>query len=362
MLQDHVEPTASLKMEIGGILAPDPDGDAIFKLQDQTKDTTTYFRVSSKVLQLASRVFVGMFSPYFQEGQKVLQKQCPVIEFEEDDAALMGLILNVLHYRAGDGDHVMNPESLARLSIHCDKYECVNALGAWVSHWFKNVKEMSQSSKEFGFMLLAAYMFNDSGKFMELSKAASKELAPGFSVEWEEEEMLAILPSSISSAITLRIKRTLDKLESKLQSVESSLRNSSRCYDTSQLFCIDCGRTLPGQAKKCHPCNNTTLPQKYCTSETRISDYFAVLRKVELWPTTVRFGIYSISDTAVRFTCAKAELKHSCSAGTSCPLLLNLNSLLERVDRIKRDMEGFCLRCVREDDEWEECHECTHMC
>jgi len=191
----------SLTNEIGDILKPDPDGDAVFKLQDQNNDTTAYFRVSSKVLRLASRVFVGMFGPYFQEGQKLLQGQCPVIELKDDDAPLMGLILNVLHYRAGGEDHVMNAERLARLAIHCDKYDCVNALGAWVTHWIKNVERMSQPPKEFGFMLLAAYMFNDSGKFMELSKAASTELAPGFSVEWEKEETLAILPACISSEL-----------------------------------------------------------------------------------------------------------------------------------------------------------------
>jgi ribosomal protein L40E len=161
--------------------------------------------------------------------------------------------------------------------------------------------------------------------------------------------------------MTICIKRTLDELEVELQSVELSLRNSSRCYETSQLLCIDCGRTLPGQAKKCHPCHNTELPQRYCTSDTRVADYFAILRRVELWPTAKRFGTYSVSDTAFRFTCAKTDLKHNCTAGINCPLLVNLNSLSERVDRIKRNMNGFCLRCIREDDEWEETKKCAHI-
>jgi hypothetical protein len=32
---------------------------------------------------------------------------------------------------------------------------------------------------------------------------------------------------------------------------------------------------------------------------------------------------------------------------------MSFNSLSERVDRIKREINGFCVRCVREDDEWE---------
>jgi hypothetical protein len=162
--------------------------------------------------------------------------------------------------------------------------------------------------------------------------------------------------------MTIRIKRILNKLEAELQSIELSLRNSSSCYETSQLFCVNCGRTLPRQAKKCHPCYNTELPQKYCTSETRIADYFALLRKVELWPTNKPFGMCSVSDIVTRFNCAKTDLKHSCAAGTSCPLVIHLDSLSERVNRIRRNVNGFCLRCIREeDDEWEESKRCAHM-
>lgn len=195
-----MEPSALPANEICDISRPDPDGDTVFKLQDQDNGTTTYFRVSSKVLRLASPVFVSMFNPYFREGQALLHGQCPVIELEDDDPQLIGLVLNVLHYRAGGEDYVTNAERLARLAIHCDKYDCIKALGPWVSHWFKKVERKSQP-KEFGFMLLAAYLFNDSEKFMELSKAASTELTPNFSMEWEEEEILAILPDCISSEL-----------------------------------------------------------------------------------------------------------------------------------------------------------------
>jgi hypothetical protein len=358
----------SLANEISGILKPDPDRDVVFKLQDQNNDTTTYFRISSKVLRLASPAFDSMFSPYFKEGQTLPKRELPVIELEDDDPLLMGLILNVLHYRAGGEDHVMNAEKLARLAIHWDEYDCVDASGPWVLYWFKNVERMSQSPRDVGFVLQAAYLFNNSEKFMDLSKATSTELAPNFYVEWEEADTLVILPTSISSELmqdafscdynqsfiggmTIRIKRILNKLEAELQSIELSLRNSSRCYDTLQLFCINCGRTLPGQAKKCHPCSNTELPHKYCTSETRIADYFAVLRKVELWPTAKPFGTCSVSDTVTQFTCAKTDLKHSCAAGTSCPLVINLDSLSERVNRIRRNVNGFCLRCIREEDD-----------
>jgi hypothetical protein len=124
-----------------------------------------------------------------------------VIELEDDDPSLMGLILNVLHYRTDGEDQTINAERLARLAIHCDKYDCVKALGPWVLQWFNNIERTNQTTQEFDFMLLAAYLFNDPGIFVELSKEASTELTPGSCTEWDEEEIVAIMPADISSEL-----------------------------------------------------------------------------------------------------------------------------------------------------------------
>jgi hypothetical protein len=155
------------------------------------------------------------------------------------------------------------------------------------------------------------------------------------------------------------VKRTLNTLEIELQSTESLLREYRGCYETSHLICVLCGRTLPGQAKKCHLCRNSRLFPRYCTSESRVAELFAIFRKVELWPTAVRFKTYSISNITSRFTCAKAELKHSCAAGNSCPLLMNFEALLGRVSRVQRRIVGLCLPCVRKDG-WEVDTKCYH--
>jgi hypothetical protein len=148
-------------------------------------------------------------------------------------------------------------------------------------------------------------------------------------------------------------------LEIELQSTESLLREYCRCYETSQLICVLCGRTLPAEAKKCHPCRNSHLFPRYCTSESRDAEFFAVLRKSELWPTAVLFKTYSILNITSRFTCAKAELKHSCAAGNSCPLLINFEALLGRVSRVQKRIVGLCLLCVRQDD-WQAGAKCCH--
>lgn len=162
-------------------------------------------------------------------------------------------------------------------------------------------------------------------------------------------------------AVTIRIKRALNKLEMELQGVESSLRLSTRCYELSQLMCILCGRALPEVAKKCHPCSNSDLLPKYCTSETRIAEYFAVLRKAELWPTVQPFANLSVADIVSRIARMHSDLKHNYAAGDSCPMIVHLNVLKTKAGRIEKGIIGLCLRCVKQNDEWEENQRCNHQ-
>jgi hypothetical protein len=189
---------------MNGPSEPDPDGDVVLNCYGQNSDTTTSFRVSSKVLKLASPVFVGMLSPSFKEGQELLQADRVEIDLEDDDTPSMSLILDVLHYKADREFHVLDAEALALLAIHCDKYDCARALGPWVSTWFEEMVESSQSGVDLGYQLLAAYMFNDSKKFKEISKAALEEITPDIPTKWLQKDTLTLLPTSISSRSSKR--------------------------------------------------------------------------------------------------------------------------------------------------------------
>jgi hypothetical protein len=50
------------------------------------------------------------------------------------------------------------------------------------------------------------------------------------------------------------------------------------------------------EARKCHLYNNPTLYQKYCTFKSKVTDYFAILTKEELWPSITPFEVFSLSD------------------------------------------------------------------
>jgi hypothetical protein len=187
-----------------GPCEPDPNGDVILSCYEQDSATTKSFRVSSKILQLASPVFIRMLSPPFKEGQELLQANCVRIHLEDDDARLMSLILDILHYKADREFHILDSEDLARLAIHCDKYDCTKALGPWISTWFDEVVETGQSVMDVGFHLLASYMFNDPKKFAEISKTALEEITPDFRNKWLQEDTLTLLPTTIPSRLSKR--------------------------------------------------------------------------------------------------------------------------------------------------------------
>jgi hypothetical protein len=54
--------------------------------------------------------------------------------------------------------------------------------------------EVGHPTYELGFLILAAYMFNDPTEFKAISRKAILQLTPKFSAEWEKEELCSTLP------------------------------------------------------------------------------------------------------------------------------------------------------------------------
>ncbi|KAF2844270.1 hypothetical protein T440DRAFT_410539, partial [Plenodomus tracheiphilus IPT5] len=158
--------------------------------------------VSSKFLRLASAVFVRMLSPCFEEVHELLQDDHVVIELEDNDPSLMELIMNILHYQADSGEHAVNAEKLARLAIHCDKYDCTRASSTWAATWFTKPEERKPPRPQYDFQLLAAYLFNDRSHSSKIFKATTSELESSRSAQWPQENMLALLPESVSSRLS----------------------------------------------------------------------------------------------------------------------------------------------------------------
>ncbi|EGR45491.1 uncharacterized protein TRIREDRAFT_111124 [Trichoderma reesei QM6a] len=295
----------------------DPEGDAVLSIKGSDGDKS--YLVSSRVLSLASPVFSKMFGPNFKEGQEIRRGDCPRISLEEDDPEAMGLILSILHYKCAQVPLAMEPKELATLAMHADKYYCNEALRPWASQWCSNMKEVT-APEDHGFMLLAAYMFR-SPSFSEIASRAVRQLTPNFASIWEKHEELALLPETITDTLSDQIAGGLRELHQLLQSTEVRLREQKACHSMYGLICSRCGRTLPGEAKKCHPCCNTDLLTKTCTSDHRVAEYFETLTRCELWPSLKPFTATDLSGIQERFQYARGDHKHLCGAGETCPLV-----------------------------------------
>jgi hypothetical protein len=105
------------------------------------------------------------------------------------------------------------------------------------------------------------------------------------------------------------------------------------------LLCKDCGRIHPDTAKKCRPCSNVELLSRCCTSDFRVAEYFAVLRRCGLWPSIDPFTTFALLDVASRFQRAQIDHRHQCGARETCPLRRELELLSGRVQQILEDME-----------------------
>jgi hypothetical protein len=194
---DHVEADETLSLQMRDVVTTeqaidlrlDSGGDAIIVVEDSITNESKSFLVSSKVLSLASPVFLGLFEPHFTEGIRTRRGDCPTIHLKEDDPNAMTIIFNAVHHKTLDVPDQIEPKRLAILAKNCDKYDCTRALRLWISRWCDFYFVPNQEN--LGYMLLATYLFH-SEKFSSIAADAARHLIPGFSSSWKHEILLAL--------------------------------------------------------------------------------------------------------------------------------------------------------------------------
>ncbi|RAL06798.1 BTB/POZ domain-containing protein [Aspergillus homomorphus CBS 101889] len=323
----------------------DSEGDLILAIEGRD---IRQFLVSSKVLRLASPVFRKLLSPKFREGMQMTESHCPIITLHDDDSECMETMLKVLHYQ--EEENQMNAEMLARLAVLCDKYDCNRALRPWVFKWFHDCQTI-RTAEENGLLLLAAHFFRDEDQFCRLSANAQTQLSLEFGTQWQENDLLKLLPAAAWNDLSDRIEELLQKMTYELQSIEEALRNNQRGYEMDGLVCACCGKTHPIGARKCHSCRNDQLSVKHCTGDYRVAEYFSALRKLELWPSVQPFRICSAETIAMRISRVKTNLRHGCGAGKACPLELEVDFLGRKVNGFLGKVKGLKLYPLQQNNE-----------
>lgn len=186
-------------------LSLDDTGDVFLLVRNHLSSTEMRFLVSSKVLRLASPVFAGMFDSGFRESQDLQASERPTVPLGDDDSASMETILRILHYQHEGRSHIVDAMTLATLAIHCDKYDCSNALQAWIVSWFASLLPIKHPAIDIGYLLLAAYQFRSSKHFAEQSARAVKVLRPLDPLTWNARPIFSLLPSKVQGSYHSRI-------------------------------------------------------------------------------------------------------------------------------------------------------------
>ena len=138
------------------VISLDVDGNAILDIEDLRSHKTVEFHISTKVLGLASPVFAKMFGPHFEEGHRVRRAECPHIKLHDDDPHAMEATLRTLHYQGINQLRAIDAEMLATVAVHCDNYDCINALSPWLSYWLTNLENTIFSSYTLVFAVRSA--------------------------------------------------------------------------------------------------------------------------------------------------------------------------------------------------------------
>lgn len=339
----------------------DPEGDVILSIHDSTCDKQVEFLVSSKALSLALPVFLAMFGGNFAEGARLRHENRPCINLVDDNAGTMSPILRIFHHQAVGVEFSVEPETLATLAIHCEKYDCDRALRPWIEHWCTRSCQKLSSLEDFGYVLLAAYLFRSSSLSVIIANVAM-QLKPEFIQAWKyrEQDVLSRLPDTIickpipvfhlvidartertKAAVQGRIIEIREKTRAELGNSEALLREQDASFVMfgGDTVCTQRSRIIPETVKKCFPCRNYELFARHCTVKSRLADFFRIMRRRQLWPTAEPFTTCTLEEILSRFKKSQTDQSHQCAGAEDCPLRVNLSKLYKRVQEVVEEVE-----------------------
>ncbi|KAE8154406.1 hypothetical protein BDV25DRAFT_135840 [Aspergillus avenaceus] len=160
------------------------------------------------MLSMASPVFAKLFTSNFSEGIQMTFCSCPTISLHEDDPAAMRTILRILHHQEPTANDSMNAEKLAVIAIHCNKYDCIEAVRPWTFKWFGDLSFIA-TTEDYGYMLLAAHLFGSAEQFSKISVAAQVQLSSKLLTKWDVVDIMRLLPDTVQTNITNGIETLL---------------------------------------------------------------------------------------------------------------------------------------------------------
>ncbi|KAK3332906.1 hypothetical protein B0T19DRAFT_483060 [Cercophora scortea] len=354
------------KMEIQLRMVFDNHGDVILFVKDTERHWGGEFLVSSKVLTLASPVFATMMGPNFMEGQKLRSGQAqgkpPTITVEEDDLDAMQTILGVLHFKINLVPSTITPEQIAKIAVHCDKYDCAAPLRLFVFTACRRFSDdLNTSSTEKGLLFLAGCLLNAPELDPSLAEEQIKSLPCGFSNDFMRVPLIKThLDSRKIDWIIRRLQREIENTLTYLGG--NSEPRSGACFRMPGAMCDKCGAILTWNGDKeefaklspCSSCVNDsewspsgpghrpTIVERECTHSTRVVDLLRILVNAGLFPISAVFDM-SVSQIVrnAEYALAMGESEHPCDGGRNgCPLRMSLVVMAATIKRVSESIRA----------------------
>lgn len=174
-----------------------PDGDVILFVPGT--DLGKRFLVSTAVLSITSPFFrVLLTSESFKEGSEIKAGIGPTITLEDDDPDVMEILLSILHFKHHDEYNKLKHQMIEKICIHCDKYDCKDAIRPWVSAWL--AVEGKRRVKDLISLLYAAYVLRSAEAITRITTVLVCHVSLSTATSWfKQEREAAKLPIALIS-------------------------------------------------------------------------------------------------------------------------------------------------------------------
>ncbi|KAF7558899.1 hypothetical protein G7046_g5251 [Stylonectria norvegica] len=281
------------------------NGDVALVVHGSDNETKKRFIVSSDVLSGASEYFAVLLGPNFKEGRRLRQEPCPDIDLKDDDPDAMHIILACLHHKVSKEHRSLKPRMIARVAFQSDKYGCVEALYSWFLVWYTEYRSYfkSRNIRDNCNLMAASYFTKDKAMFVFFSENVVLSVSNSFAAAWPKDPILSALPQTISEKFDYLRAQSFRIVQRVIGEVEGALQKSH-------------------------------FRDSECTPLARVADYFAILRKYELWPfgTELYAGpLDSFKRSLREVTKIQHQEQRLCNL-VSCPLKQQLSYLRASVN------------------------------
>ena len=135
-----------------------------------------WIRVSSRHLTLASPYFSRMLQGPWKEAENVRTSGFVSVDEEDLDVDALVIVMNIVHGRTRSVPRKIDLETLAKIAVIVDKFECAEAVEVFTDMWIAHLKNVIPSlySRDTMLWICISWVFRQPNVFQLATSAALK--------------------------------------------------------------------------------------------------------------------------------------------------------------------------------------------